>query len=382
MPDMEGTLYDALCYVSQISELEALANAGVNDPSGDALVSCAQENLVDAVDMLLRRMSYDKDTLTHMLMRVVKTTVSMGPVRLLVEAGAEVTLKTLCASMRDDLPEVTRFVLSIGGINVLHEMDDLPLRVAASRGYHEVVGMLLAEGADVHAAGDDALQQAAYAGSSRVVKVLLAAGADATRVDLYNVDAEITVGMLVNAGATDPNSYALRNCAYRGATSILRLLGTRLHYTKEQREAALMVAVNEKRLEAVMCLLWAFPNVEVLRALYVAIDQDNPVTARLLMPRLPEDMQGHVVDRTVALGKRSVMDYWLMHGLPLPSMEALKMAADLGHMDMLHDVLACMDSATLRDVMEYSHVIMNTGASSGDKPHSCALKLGDSRSCS
>ena len=377
--NIEGTLNDALCYTSRVSELEALIDAGLKDKSGDALVSCAQDDWIEAVQLLLRRMPYDTGTLTRVMTRVVMTTISTGPMRLLVEAGAVVTLNTLCASMRDDLPEITRFVLMLGGHNALHEMDGTPLRIAAFKGYHEVVGVLLQAGADVHAAKDDALRQASYSGFSQVVRVLLAAGADATQVDLYNVDAESIMDMLVSSGATDNHSYALRSSAHRGTTPILRLLGTRLQYTKEQKETALTVAVSEKRLEAVLFLLWVFPDIDVLKALYVSIDQDNPVTARLLVPRLPEEMHGHVVDRTVALGKRNTMNYWMLHGLPFPSMEALKMAVDLGHTEMLHDVLACMDCTAIKDMLEYSHILIDSPRCI--KPHFCALRLHDSRAC-
>lgn len=61
----------------------------------------------------------------------------------------------------------------------MHFNDDCALRWAASYGHNETVKVLLAAGANVHAADNEALCNAAANGCTDVARLLCAAGADA-----------------------------------------------------------------------------------------------------------------------------------------------------------------------------------------------------------
>ena len=71
------------------------------------------------------------------------------------------------------------------GANI-HDVNDVPLRVAVRNGYTETVKLLLDRGADIHALNDAALSLAAENGHTETVKLLLDRGA---RIHAFNDNA-------------------------------------------------------------------------------------------------------------------------------------------------------------------------------------------------
>ena len=100
-------------------------------------------------------------------------------VKLLLAAGADVHADNdhvLRWASDNGRVEVVKLLLAVGAD--VHAEDDFALRRASRYGHVEVVKLLLAAGADVHAKDDYALRWASKYGQVEVVKLLLAAGAD------------------------------------------------------------------------------------------------------------------------------------------------------------------------------------------------------------
>jgi len=96
-------------------------------------------------------------------------------VRLLLAAGADVHARALQWASIGGRVEVVRLLLAAGAD--VHAQDDEALREASMEGHAEVVQVLLAAGANVHANNDRALRMASKYGHAEVVQMLLAAGA-------------------------------------------------------------------------------------------------------------------------------------------------------------------------------------------------------------
>jgi len=114
----------------------------------------------------------------------------------------------------------------------VHANDDEALREAAARGHVEIVSLLLAAGANVHANDDEALRYAAARGHVEIVSLLLAADANvhanndaALRYAAASGHAEI-VSLLLAADANvhANNDAALRYAAASGHAEIVNRL--------------------------------------------------------------------------------------------------------------------------------------------------------------
>ena len=84
--------------------------------------------------------------------------------------------KTLRCAAEYGHTEVVKLLLAAGAD--VHAQDNYALRWAASEGHTEIVRLLLEAGADVHAQNNSALKWTASKGHTEVVKLLLEAGAD------------------------------------------------------------------------------------------------------------------------------------------------------------------------------------------------------------
>jgi len=105
--------------------------------------------------------------------------------------------------------EVIRLLLAAGAD--LHAKDDAALLWAVIYGCAKTVHLLLTEGANVHARNDDALRTAATFGHAEVVRILLATGANVHAEDdgaLYAAatNGHTEVARLLIAAAADPVS--------------------------------------------------------------------------------------------------------------------------------------------------------------------------------
>jgi len=144
------------------------------------------------------------------------------------------------------------------GINI-HAGDDYALRLAAYKGYLNVVKYLIGQGADIHACNDDPLIRASENGHLEVIKYLVEQGADIYAYDNYALQLAAyngylnVVKYLVEKGAdiyTD-HELALRWSAKNGHIEVVKYLieqGTNVH---ADNDLALRWAEENGHLEVV-----------------------------------------------------------------------------------------------------------------------------------
>ena len=94
------------------------------------------------------------------------------------------TLHIMCS--KGDIWYVKRHLDKGSDVNAKDENGVTPLHYAAEGGYNEIVELLIAAGADVHAKGDEAgetpLHNAAYEGHKEIAELLIAAGANVSAI--------------------------------------------------------------------------------------------------------------------------------------------------------------------------------------------------------
>jgi hypothetical protein len=126
--------------------------------------------------------------------------------------------------------EVVQLLIANGAD--IHASDDLALRVAAQYGHIEVVQLLIANGADIHARNDEALRVAAVNGHIEIMQLLIANGAnvhaqndEALRWAAEQGHLEV-VQLLLNKGANvhADNDEALKNATRNGHLEVVDLL--------------------------------------------------------------------------------------------------------------------------------------------------------------
>ena len=126
--------------------------------------------------------------------------------------------------------EVVKLLLAAGA--EVHAENDLALRYASAKGHTKVVKLLLDAGADVHAKNDEPLRSASLNGHTKIVKLLLAAGADvhadndaALRWASNNGHPEVLKILLdVGADVHAHDDHPLRLASKNGHTEVLKLL--------------------------------------------------------------------------------------------------------------------------------------------------------------
>lgn len=145
----------------------------------------------------------------------------LNSVRLAIGAGADVRAgydyALRMAAVRGYAEMIS--VLLAAGANI-HVNDDAALRLAAANGRAKAIRTLLAAGANVHAAADESLRNAAHGGHVDVVRCFIDHGADvhaenddALRVAALNGRPGI-MRLLLAAGA-DPQAAWVHSLAYQ-----------------------------------------------------------------------------------------------------------------------------------------------------------------------
>ena len=224
-----------------------------------------------------------------------KDDVCMSAVLSQIEEGAEIDsscltadqkgLLLLLASRREDAESVRRHIALGANVNTQDELGRTPLGGAAERGQTEIMGILLANGADPNIRGafkfgGTALHGAAEKGQTEAAETLLAAGADPNIRDLWGKTAlhkaaemgrtEIAA-LLLESGA-DPNirdgggETALHEAAEGGRTEIAALLlesGADPDIQDGGGETALHEAAESGRTEIAALLLENNADIEI-----------------------------------------------------------------------------------------------------------------------
>jgi hypothetical protein len=134
--------------------------------------------------------------------------------------------------------EVVRLLIANGAD--VHAGNDFALELASKNGHLEVVRLLVSNGANVNAMNDNALRLASKNGHLEVVRLLIDNGANVNARDNYALESASTYGhleivrLLVANGANvnAMNDNALRLASYNGHLEIVRFLvanGANIH---------------------------------------------------------------------------------------------------------------------------------------------------------
>ncbi|WP_353930655.1 ankyrin repeat domain-containing protein [Okeanomitos corallinicola TIOX110] len=94
------------------------------------------------------------------------------------------------AISKNDISQVQKLIQAGANVNELDSNQDAPLVIAAYKGYHQIVKLLLEAGADVTAVDPGmkatALHAAAYAGRTEAAKLLIEYNIDINKQGPYN----------------------------------------------------------------------------------------------------------------------------------------------------------------------------------------------------
>jgi hypothetical protein len=162
----------------------------------------------------------------------------LDAVELLVRAGADVHFgggRALRSACRHGYCDVVAALIRNGAhVNLPSWMNSelTPLTLSSMGGHLDVVDLLLANNADVHAGSDIALWSASYYGHTAVVQLLLQWGADVNALDNYAFRSACRRGHLNvvelllanNADVHAEHDNALRCASELGHTAVVRLL--------------------------------------------------------------------------------------------------------------------------------------------------------------
>ena len=199
----------------------------------------------------------------------VRTESGVTPLHIAVSKGYELVAKDLLdagapvnARVEQTVNRANSAELQAGSLTYDLHAGQTPLQIACEKGYHSLVDLLLAKGADVNANNGAALNAAVSANDEALVKRLLAAHADP------------------NAG----NAVALRTAAGRGTITMLDLLLT--HSVNPNLNTCLEAAIAAKKPAAIKELIAqkADPNAKYPGGnpyIFAALS-DSPTLAALL----------------------------------------------------------------------------------------------------
>ncbi len=220
-----------------------------------------------------------------------------GQVKLLLEAGADVNARNAFNASAliwagGDAVKSRMLIERGADVNVRTQQGRTPLLMAAKRqGNGDLIQLLLAKGADPHAAGDASLLPAAQSGDIEIMRLLIERGADVNAVayrwgetPLHNAAASGSVQavrLLLAKGAKIDAALRTGMTAVRGGTSVETGIGTM---------TALMWAAPSGSPEMISVLLEAGSNVNAqdirgMSSLMLAVaseTQDIEVVKRLL----------------------------------------------------------------------------------------------------
>jgi len=194
--------------------------------------------------------------------------------------------------------EVVRILLAAGA--AVHADNDIALHCAAANGHVGVVHLLLDARADVHALNDAALREAASRGNTEIVRLLIATGADAHATNDAALREAIGCGRsetacLLLAAAADiraNSDEALCRVAANGHTEVVRLLltagadpsvawPTTTRDPRDRMETALDLCANVMNPEQIVALLDASaPNELMALRAVVESAQKHPAMRR------------------------------------------------------------------------------------------------------
>ncbi len=250
-------------------------------PADAPLADAAMRGDLDAVQSMLSRQAAvnaaQGDGTTALHWAAYRDNVEMA--RLLVEAGADVAVKTrlgdltpLFMAAKNGTAEMIELLVEAGAdINSTNANGTTPLMLAAASGKTDAVQVLLDRGAEVNAKDitneQNALMFAAALGRSDVVRLLAVKGAELDETTKVTEIVKREYRYRLRQQQADPNR-RLRNIRVEGATSLPTMGGT----------TALQFATREGHMDVVRALLEVGAEVNQVNA----ADQMSALTSALL----------------------------------------------------------------------------------------------------
>ena len=247
-------------------------------PRDTTLDVAAERRMVQGVWWLLQDGAYNRSELDKALNEASYDDRNMGIVRMLLVAGADVTVA------HEDRHIHTRVVGIHHDRIVVHRNGHTALHAAAASGSVEIARVLIAAGADVHAGdrhGWAVLHEASDYGHIGVVRLLLAAGAHVDQPTGYGWTALMNasrgrvdmVRLLIASGAqtnarTGEGWTALHEASEQGHAEVVRLLlaaGAEANATTTDGWPAHHLASSHGHVDVMRVLLAAGVNVNWAR---------------------------------------------------------------------------------------------------------------------